>query len=77
MDLNHLEEKLDRIVSAINRIDKTLAGQAAQLKEHMRRTELLETQVKPLWNWFQRAKGATVLAGGLLALWEGLKHLWP
>jgi len=40
--LDKVEEKIDVLTDTLQSIDKTLAVQAAQLTEHIRRTELLE-----------------------------------
>ena len=42
------ERKLDKITDKLSSIDVTLAAQHESLKEHMRRTELLERQLEPL-----------------------------
>jgi len=41
-------KKLDSINSRLNSVDKTLVKQEENLKEHMRRTELLEKQQEDL-----------------------------
>jgi hypothetical protein len=46
--LGRIEEKVDKIHDAIKSIDVTLAGQHVSLAEHIRRTELLETEVRPI-----------------------------
>ncbi len=46
--LNRLEDKVDHISDKISSIDSTLAAQHVSLQEHMRRTSLLEGEVKPL-----------------------------
>jgi len=40
-----MEKKLDLIIEKVHAIDKTLAGQHVSLKEHIRRTDLLEDQI--------------------------------
>ena len=46
--LGRIEEKLDKVVEHITSIDVTLAKQHVSLKEHMRRTELLEMDMRPV-----------------------------
>lgn len=46
--LNRIESKLDKVVEHISSIDTTLAGQHVQLREHIRRTELLEADMAPV-----------------------------
>ena len=48
MDSRRLEDKLDKITDKISNIDVTLAEQAKDLKEHMRRTDLLEKKIMPI-----------------------------
>jgi hypothetical protein len=43
-----IEEKLDKIVDKIGRIDVTLAAQYVSLEEHIKRTKMLEDRVKPI-----------------------------
>lgn len=42
MDSKRIEDKVDQIQISINRIDITLAAQHESLKQHMKRTDLLE-----------------------------------
>lgn len=46
--LDRIESKIDKQSERINSIDVTLAEQHISLKEHMRRTSLLEEQLKPI-----------------------------
>lgn len=62
-----MEDKLDHIVDRIGSIDVTLAAQHVSLKEHMRRTELLEGQMAPLQKTASMVHGVLKLIG-LLAL---------
>jgi predicted nucleic acid-binding Zn-ribbon protein len=43
-----IDGKLDRLDGRLDSVDVTLAKQQVTLDEHVRRTNLLETQVKPL-----------------------------
>lgn len=70
--------KLGRIETRLNSIDTTLASQHEILKEHIRRTELLEADVKPIQRHVSMVEGAIKFIG-LLALLagiiEGIKHI--
>lgn len=70
--LNRLETKLDTIGTRLGRVDVTLATQAEQLGEHMRRTEIaeghldrLQLEVNPLTKahhmWTGVGKAVTIL----------------
>lgn len=48
--LNRIENKLDILSDKIGSIDKTLAAQHESLKDHIRRTEILEVAIKPVVN---------------------------
>jgi len=39
--------KTDKIIDRLNSIDRTLAAQHVSLKDHMRRTEILEKAISP------------------------------
>lgn len=43
-----LREDLNKIHDRLNSIDVTMASQHVTLKEHIRRTELLETEIGPI-----------------------------
>lgn len=43
-----LEKKIDKLFDKVASIDSTLAAQHESLKEHIRRTELLETRIEPI-----------------------------
>lgn len=47
-------EKLDRIDSRLDNVEVVLAGQAKDIQHHIRRTDLLEAELKPISkNWTQ------------------------
>jgi hypothetical protein len=48
MDNRRLDEKIDGISEKISEINVTLAAQHISLKEHIRRTEILETRLEPI-----------------------------
>ena len=74
--MNKIEEKLDRIDRRIDSIDKHLAVYNTQLKFHIKRTDMLEEEVKPLKAGLIKAQGAMMFVGVLataisigVALW--------
>lgn len=79
-------EKLDKIGADIGEIKVSVAVQAAQLKEHMRRTDLLETRVEqvaasvsPIQTSMAMVQGAVKLGSALLAsgsIIVGVFKLW-
>jgi len=48
MDDDRKAAQLDRIESRLDSIDVTLVRNTAQLEEHIRRTEILEEEIKPV-----------------------------
>jgi len=62
-----MNDKLDKISSDISEIKIILAGQAVELKEHIRRTALLEEALQPISVHVARVEGA-LKAMGVLAL---------
>ena len=69
--LARIEDKLDKVVEKIGSIDVTMARNTEQLAEHMRRTELLEEEVKPISTHVANLKGVTKLLA-ILALLAGV-----
>lgn len=70
--------KIDNILDRLNSIDTTLAAQHESLKDHMRRTELLENEVKPLQKHVSMVEGALKFLGVLSVLGlilESILHL--
>jgi len=74
-----IENKLDRIDARLNSIDVTLVAQHVSLKDHIRRTEILENEVKPIQKHVAMVNGALKFIGllGILAgvLEVGIKWL--
>ena len=68
-DLKRLEFKIDKIDQRINNVDVTLAAQHESLKDHIRRTNLLEEQVKPIEKHVNMVNGAIKFIGilGIIA----------
>ena len=60
--LDKLDEKVDKTNDRLNSMDKTLVKQEENLKEHMRRTDLLENDLKPI------KKHVAVMNGAFKAL---------
>jgi len=46
--LDKIEEKIDKIADKVGEINTTLAEQHTTLKEHIRRTEILEEEMRPI-----------------------------
>ena len=70
--MNKIEEKLDRIDS----IDKHLAVYNTQLKFHIKRTDMLEEEVKPLKSGLIKAQGAMMFIGVLATVISIGVALW-
>ncbi len=66
-----IESKVDRLDTRLDGIDVTLAGQHVQLTEHIRRTGILEDDMKPVKLHVARVGGALSFVG-LLATGVGL-----
>lgn len=60
-----IEAKLDKIEERISSIDSTLAAQHESLKDHMRRTELLEIAIEPLKKDSAMVHGALKFLGAI------------
>jgi hypothetical protein len=56
-----VDDKLDKLDSRLDDIDKTLIRQEGHLKDHIRRTELLEEEVHPIKAHVHQLRGATKL----------------
>lgn len=69
--------KWDSIVDRLGKIDTTLASQHEVLKEHVRRTQLLEEEVKPIKKHVAMIEGAMRLIGlvGVLATIVEVIHI--
>ena len=67
---DRVDEKFDRLGDRLDKVDVTLAKQQTSLDEHIRRTEILESQVEPLKAQSAQVKlvlkivAALVAAGG-------------
>jgi hypothetical protein len=65
--LIRIEDKIDKVGGHLSSIDATLAAQHESLSDHIRRTELLESTIKPLVKHDNMAQGILKLIG-ILAL---------
>lgn len=66
--LIRIENKVDKISERINSVDVTLAAQHESLKDHMRRTELLEQAVEPLKSHLNAVHMAAKLIGVIVGI---------
>lgn len=66
--LERIEVKLDGISDHLGSIDTTLSAQHVSLKEHIRRTAILEGQIAPIKKHVDMVKGALALITLLAAL---------
>jgi hypothetical protein len=68
-----IENKIDSVKETLSDINVTLAAQHESLKDHIRRTELLESTVEPLKKHVAAVSGALRLLGlvvGAFAIME-------
>jgi hypothetical protein len=68
---NRLEAKVDKIMEKVSDIDVTLVTQGIILKEHIRRTQLLEEKVAPLEKHAVMTHGVLKFVG-LIAILIGI-----
>lgn len=76
--LERMEVKLDDISDHLGSIDITLSAQHVSLKDHIRRTALLEQELRPIKKHVDMVAGALKLLGvlgTLFAIYEGVKTL--
>ena len=69
--LNRIENKIDTLHDKVSSIDKTLAEQHISLKEHIKRTNLLEEEVRPIKKHVTMLQGAiklVSLSAGIIAI---------
>ncbi len=62
--MKEIVDKLSQLDTRLDSIDQTLVRQEENLKEHMRRTAMLEKQIKPVISHVEQVKGA----GKLIAI---------
>ena len=68
--LERIENKIDHIGEKIVSLDITSAKQQTSLDEHIRRTELLENEVRPLKKHVDMVNGGLKLLGVLIIVFE-------
>ena len=80
--IDQIEQKIDLIATRLGSIDVTLASQHESLKDHIRRTEILENKVTPIEEHVNRVSGAFKLllyigsaVGFIAAITEILTYL--
>lgn len=66
--LIRIEDKIDRIQAHMSSIDVTLAAQHVSLDEHIKRTNLLEQEIKPIKEHVGTLRALIRLVGILSAL---------
>ena len=69
--LDRIEIKLDEVAQRLGSIDSTLAAQQVSLDEHIRRTEILESDIKPVKKHVNMIEGAIKFIG-LLAMFAAI-----
>lgn len=73
--LERIEDKIDKISGHMANVDVTLASQHVSLEHHIRRTAILEDQIKPLNKHKDRVEGALKLLGVLAVIFELYKAM--
>lgn len=66
--LIRIEDKIDGIHDKISAIDTTLAAQHESLKHHIKRTDMLEAELKPIRKHVDMVSGALKFIGIIAAL---------
>lgn len=72
---SRLEHKIDVIAEKIGSIDVTLAKQHVSLAEHIKRTAILEKEIKPIQKHVAMVNGALKLIGIVAILAEIIYHI--
>jgi len=70
-----LDARLDEIERTLHAIDKTLAINTEHLADHIRRTAILETELKPIAKHVEQMRGAGKLLA-ILALVATIISAW-
>lgn len=68
-------EKLDKLDIRLGSIDSTLAAQHESLKDHIRRTEILESRIVPVEKHVVMTQGALKFIG-ILSLLAGIVEVF-
>lgn len=69
--VDRIEDKVDKIDERLDSIDKTLAVNTESLQIHMKRSDALESMIKPVQKHVDMVEGALKLIG-LVATVAGL-----
>ena len=75
-DLDKIENKLEKIDERIDSIDKHLAVYNSQLRFHIKRTDMLEEELKPLKSSLIKAQGAIMFIGLLATIISVVVAAW-
>ena len=67
-ELDKIDRKLEKIDERIDSIDKHLAVYNSQLRFHIKRTDMLEEELKPLKSSLIKAQGAIMFIGLLATI---------
>ena len=67
-ELDKIDRKLEKIDERIDSIDKHLAVYNSQLRFHIKRTDMLEEEIKPLKSSLIKAQGAIMFIGLLATI---------
>ncbi len=76
--LERIENKIDDVSDHLGSIDVTLAGQHISLKEHIKRTTMLEKELAPIKKHVYMVQGALALitaSGAIIGILKYLKVL--
>jgi len=66
--VHEMFKTLERLDNNVDQINITLAKQSVVLEEHVKRTNLLEENIKPLQKHVNIVNSLILLLGGILAL---------
>lgn len=73
--LNEMSKAIDRIDASVDGINITLARQEVHLEEHIKRTAMLEQELKPIQQHVNRVNTAILLLGGIFAIIAAIKTI--
>lgn len=71
--LHEISKALERLDNSVDSINVTLAKQEVHLAEHIRRTELLEEEMKPVRDHVNRVNSLLLIIGGIFAVIAAVK----
>jgi hypothetical protein len=70
-----VDDKLDKIDERLDTISITMERNTASLDEHIRRTEIIEQELKPVKDHVNLVNASAKIGSALLALLLALKEL--